>query len=397
MRGDADVQFRLRIRLSHPPECGQQMDGVAEKTQVEHHDFFCVARALKKIFRAGGWHRGQRSGVVNGFANAIEKQRVAIIGGQKKLGICTGSGYDLAMKVSVLIPTYNSERHLSECLASVLAQDFDSLEILISDDGSTDGTRKILENHAARDARVRWWPNPKNLGLVANHNRCLHEARGEYVKFIHADDKLLSTSAIRKMAAALDEHPAAVLVGCQQHVTNAKCRPTIFSKHTGVYDGRRMIVACLESNTNLIGQPTLTMFRRSAARRGFDPQFIGHLDFEMWCHLLEQGDFFYLAEELATWRIHAAQLTAQHRQTGSSHHEQQLFMENYYAKPWLKKLATRRMLFAQIYYLKKKYGPRTSALTSAMMAQLLPRHFAWQWLKHKTARPLQKLSQKLRT
>jgi glycosyltransferase involved in cell wall biosynthesis len=295
------------------------------------------------------------------------------------------------MKVSVLVPVCNSETFLSECLESVLAQDFEDMEILIVDDASTDGSLALVERYAARDSRIKWWKNPGNLGLPGNHNACLRRARGEYVKFIHADDKLLSTSAIRHMAAALDENPSAVLVGCQQHLTGVKSRPTILSQKSGVYDGRQMIVASLENNTNLIGQPTLTLFRRSAARRGFDDRFVGHLDFEMWCHLLEQGDFFYLAETLATWRVHETQQTARNMTNGSSHHEHLLLMKNYFAKPWLKDAATSQMLFAQVYYLEKKYGRQADHLITAMMAQLSSRHFAWQWLKHKGSRPIQKI------
>ena len=298
------------------------------------------------------------------------------------------------MKVSVLVPVFNSETFLAECLESVLAQDFADMEILVADDDSTDGSAALVERYAARDARIRWWKNPRNLGLPGNHNACLRQARGEYVKFIHADDKLLSTSAIRHMAAALDENPSAVLVGCQQHLTGAKSRPTILSQKSGFYDGRQMIVTSLEHNTNLIGQPTLTLFRRSAAKRGFDDRFVGHLDFEMWCHLLEQGDFFYLAETLATWRIHEAQQTARNMTNGSSHHEHLLLVETYLAKPWLKAAATQQMLFAQIYYLAGKNGRQADRLIAAMMAQLSARRFVWQWLKHKGSRPIQKLRQR---
>ncbi len=222
------------------------------------------------------------------------------------------------VKVSVLIPTYNSEKHLAECLDSVLAQDFVDMEIVVSDDRSADGTVKIIEAYAARDHRIRWWQNPKNLGFVPNHNLCLQEARAEYVKFIHADDKLLSSSAIRKMAEILDGHPSVVLVGCEQHLTGTDKTPTIFSTTSGIHEGRRMMVRCWEQNTNLIGQPTLTLFRRAAATRGFDLRFEGHLDYEMWFHLLEQGDFYYLAERQATWRIHEIQKTAALNRDGSS-------------------------------------------------------------------------------
>ena len=301
------------------------------------------------------------------------------------------------MKVSVLIPTYNSERHLAECLDSVLAQDFDDMEILVSDDSSTDGTLSVIKDYATRDSRIRWWQNSKNLGFVPNHNFCLLQACGEYVKFVHADDKLLSLSAIRKMADALDENASAVLVGCRQHLTGAKSSPTILFHQSGLYDGRRTIVASLEQNTNLVGQPILTMFRRSSAKRGFDSRFVGYLDFEMWCHLLEQGGFFYLAEDLATWRVHKTQQTAKNAMHGSSASQEHLvFMEIYYAKPWLQTAATSRMLFAQIYYLKKSYGPQAELLTTAMMSRLSPRSFAWQWLKHKMMRPFQKLSRRLK-
>lgn len=298
------------------------------------------------------------------------------------------------MKVSVLIPTYNSEEHLAECLDSVLAQDFADLEIVIADDRSADGTVKIIETYAARDRRIRWWQNPKNLGFVPNHNLCLQQACGEYVKFVHADDKLLSTANIRKLAAALDEHPSAVLAGSQQHLTDTKAKPRILLKKSGVYDGRWLIIACLEENTNFIGQPILTMFRRSAAGRGFDDRFVGHLDYEMWCHLLEQGDFVFLAEVLATWRVHQTQQTARNQKSGLAADEHLVFVETYYSKPWLKAAATRRMLFAQIYHLNKKYGERAGRLTSAMMAQLSPRHFAWEWFKYKISRPLEKLQRR---
>jgi glycosyltransferase involved in cell wall biosynthesis len=298
------------------------------------------------------------------------------------------------VKVSILIPTYNAERHLVECLDSVLAQDFADMEILISDNGSTDGTLKIIEAYGGREARIRWWQNAKNLGFVPNHNLCLQRARGEYVKFVHADDKLLSTSAIGKMAAALEGNPSAVLAGSRQHLIGTRSKPRLFSKKSGVYDGRRMMIACLEENTNFIGQPILTMFRRSTATRGFDDRFVGHLDYEMWFHLLEQGDFVYLAETLGTWRVHETQQTAKHQKTGAAEHEHLAFVETYYAKPWLKKAATPRLLFTQIYHLKKQYGRQAAHLTSEMMAQLSPKHFVREWLKYKVSRPIQKMQQK---
>lgn len=299
------------------------------------------------------------------------------------------------MKVSVLIPTYNSRQYLSECLNSIMSQGFADMEILISDDASTDDTLKAVQAYAVRDARIRWWQNPQNLGFVGNHNACLQQANGEYVKFIHPDDRLLSTSAIRKMVAALDENPSAVVAGCQQHLTGTKSRPTIFSRKSGLYNGRHMIVASLEQNTNLIGQLTLAMFRRRAVRDGFDDRFVGHMDFAFWCRLLEHGDFAYLAEPLATWRVHETQQTAKHRRTGAADHERLQFAETFFAKPWIQNAATRRLWFTQIYYLRKQYGAQADNLVRTLRSRLPPGGYAWQWLRHKVSRPFQKLARRL--
>ena len=110
-----------------------------------------------------------------------------------------------APKVSVLIPVYNGGPNLAECLDSILAQDFGDLEILMADDGSTDDSMAIAAAYAARDSRIRHWKNPQRLGLTANSNACLRAARGEYIKYVHQDAKLLCRSCLRKMVAALED------------------------------------------------------------------------------------------------------------------------------------------------------------------------------------------------
>ncbi len=301
----------------------------------------------------------------------------------------------LSPKISVLVPVHNGERHLAECLDSILKQDFRDMEILISDDDSTDQSRELIKQYAARDARIRWWKNPQRVGLTANSNICLRAAAGEYVKYVHQDDLLLSVSSVRKLATALDENPSAVLAGSQPHLTGSKSKPIILSTHSRLYAGKEMVVTCFERNNNLIGQPTLTLFRKDNARRGFDERFTDSMDFEMWCHLLEQGDFVYQAEPLATWRVHATHQTARTRINGVSDHESLLLMETYYAKAWLRELATERMLFTQIYYLRKKHGPKALPLTATMMSQLTPGRYRMWWLKHKSSSPLIKISKHL--
>jgi glycosyltransferase involved in cell wall biosynthesis len=303
------------------------------------------------------------------------------------------------MKVSVLIPAYNAARYLPECLASVLAQDFQDMEILVADDGSTDGTAEIIPPFAARDARLRWWRNPRNLGLTPNHNACLQAAQGEFIKFIHADDKLLHPSALTRMVAALEQDETVSLVATGAHIIDEQSRVLNRQnnfRRTGSREGKAVIVQCLEQNANIIGEPTRTLFRKSQAQRGFDPRYQQIGDTEMWFHLLEQGRFAYLAEPLFAYRIHPQQATALNRRSGAGADEHLMLLTDYHCKPWLGEYASRRMWFKQIYYLRKIYGPRAQPLTADMLAVLKPFWYGLYWLEHKILRPFGKLMERYR-
>lgn len=92
-------------------------------------------------------------------------------------------------KVSIIVPVYNGEAHLRRCVESVLAQDYPALELILVDDGSRDGSFSLMEELAAKDARVR--PiHKENGGVSSARNRGLDEAGGRYVQFLDVDDWL---------------------------------------------------------------------------------------------------------------------------------------------------------------------------------------------------------------
>lgn len=96
-------------------------------------------------------------------------------------------------QISVIIPVYNAEKHLAECLDSVLGQSLRELEILCIDDGSVDESLAILERYAEKDDRVRVFRQRNRYAGVAR-NRGLEHARGEYIAFLDADDVFLPGS-----------------------------------------------------------------------------------------------------------------------------------------------------------------------------------------------------------
>lgn len=101
------------------------------------------------------------------------------------------------MKLSIIIPAYNAEAYLPQCLDSILAQEHQGCEVIVVDDGSTDGTAALLDCY--HDVKVI---HQENRGMSTARNRGLDEARGEYILFVDSDD-LLTDGALTTLAAKL--------------------------------------------------------------------------------------------------------------------------------------------------------------------------------------------------
>lgn len=93
------------------------------------------------------------------------------------------------VQISVIIPVYNTARYLSTCLNSVIGQSFNDLEIILIDDGSTDGSEKICDEYAKKDKRIRVI-HKKNEGVSIARNTGLDNATGKWISFVDSDDFL---------------------------------------------------------------------------------------------------------------------------------------------------------------------------------------------------------------
>jgi len=309
-----------------------------------------------------------------------------------------GKALTRAGKVSVLVPVYNSKKYLAKCLDSILAQDFSDMEILLADDGSTDGSLELIKKYAAKDRRIRWWRNPVNLGLAGNFNCCLRAARNEYVKFVLQDDLLLSPSTVRQMVQALDADPAVTLVGSASYVLDEHDRRIEFRNsfsHTSVMDGKTAILHSLARNGNYIGEPSVVMFRRDKAGRGFDERYRQLVDLDFCFYLLEQGKFAYLAEPLCAFRRHSKQQTAVNRESGAHVQDELMLAQSWLSRPWLRGFAGGKVKFLQLYTLQKHYGERARPFMEKNRASLKTGAYIFYWLEYKITRPFRKLNQSL--
>jgi len=114
-------------------------------------------------------------------------------------------------RISVIIPIHNAESYLAECLHSVVNQTYKSIEIILLDDGSTDGSSKIMHIFAKEDDRIKIIYQP-NIGLSAARNTGLCTATGEYVLFVDSDDMIMP-NAIETLFNKAGETGSDLLIG----------------------------------------------------------------------------------------------------------------------------------------------------------------------------------------
>jgi glycosyltransferase involved in cell wall biosynthesis len=217
-----------------------------------------------------------------------------------------------APKVSVIMAVHNEEDFLAEAVESALAQDYPSLEVVISDDGSTDRTREIARGFAARQPeRVVLVHGDSNEGKAVAANRALAAAKGELVAWLDGDDVMLP-GKLSAQVAMLERRPDAVGCTHDAEVFDSDSGEVLGS-FTQIYNGRPL----REGGVDLWFDPTYrmlpsaTMFRAAAApAHGLDPRLTRVMDWLFDIEVFRNGTCVASQEMLVRYRRHSGQLTA---------------------------------------------------------------------------------------
>ena len=122
--------------------------------------------------------------------------------------------------VSIVVPVYNVSRFLPECIKSVLAQSFADWELILVNDGSTDGSGEICDIFAAADSRIKVIHKP-NSGVSDSRNRALDMATGKYILFLDADDFWCSDTFLEEMVELAEDDNLDIVRGEYKEVTES--------------------------------------------------------------------------------------------------------------------------------------------------------------------------------
>ncbi|HEY4639727.1 MAG TPA: glycosyltransferase [Thermoanaerobaculia bacterium] len=213
-------------------------------------------------------------------------------------------------RVSVLLPAWNGETFLAEAMESIVRQTFRSFELIVIDDGSTDGTAAIAEDFAARDERVRLIRRPHE-GLSPALNAGIKAARGEYLARMDADD-ISAPDRLQKQVAFLDAHPDCVAAGAWIEVIDETRRKIGVKTFVTTHDE---IFSALLRGISPMAHPTVVA-RADAIRAagGYDASRYPSEDLDLWFRLGETGRLANLGEVLLQHRRHKAAIGVRDRE-----------------------------------------------------------------------------------
>ncbi len=206
--------------------------------------------------------------------------------------------------VSVCIPTRNRGAWLQESLQSIRGQDYQRLEILISDNASDDETERVGCEAERVDERVRYVRHPRNLGLYGNHNFCLDASRGEFICLFHDHDRR-DTTIVRTYIDFLRQHPQVGVVSSDWDLIDDAGRFLGVREYPSppVTPGLEYIAQTLRSGRSAIGLPGAMIRRAALGDIRFDEHApIGFGDFVVWFRLAEKADVGHVSRRLWSWR-----------------------------------------------------------------------------------------------
>lgn len=227
--------------------------------------------------------------------------------------------------VSILIPCYNHEAFLNDCLTSILQQTYQNIEVLICDDCSPDNSYEVIDSFApalrARFQRVEILRNETNCGVTKNINRMLSLSKGDYIKIIASDDAM-TPDAISQMAAYLQAHEDMdVVVSNGVRVLESEQYPN-FTSQGKLYESApdfspegffQRVAHC-----NPISAPAAMVRMAVYQRYGMYDENVKIEDLEFWLRCLKDGGcrFGFLDADLLYYRINANSMTSATGNTG---------------------------------------------------------------------------------
>lgn len=218
--------------------------------------------------------------------------------------------------VSICIPTYNSASYLAQSLDSIVSQTYHNIEVIISDNASTDETPEIINNYCNRYGWT-FYKNEINIGAGNNFNKLVELANGEYIAIYHADD-IYDPTIVEKSVSIFETNNVG-LVGTMGDVINSSNQtlhpfqlPKCLESHKEILFFDDVIDSVLSSNTQeiLLITPSIMVKKECYTKLGnfqINKRYKSAGDYEMWLRIAYHYPIHIINKPLIQYRIHSGQ------------------------------------------------------------------------------------------
>lgn len=220
--------------------------------------------------------------------------------------------------VSICIPTYNGEKFIEETLDSAISQTYKNIEIIITDDCSTDNTLSICELYAQKDARIKIFKNPHNLGLIGNWNQSIEKASSDWIKFLFQDDLLKPTCVEEMIYEAIDKNVNFVISSREYLFDNISDERVVkgysyLLKSTRIIFKNKTIYSPTQTAKaiapyvfiNCLGEPPTFLFKKQYYKKSdFPTQYYQLMDYIFVLNKIITQNFVFISKPLLIFRIH---------------------------------------------------------------------------------------------
>ncbi len=216
--------------------------------------------------------------------------------------------------ISVILPVYNCDQYIKECIDSILSQTYTKFELIIIDDKSTDKTVEIIKSYT--DNRIKLTLKEKNTGLTDSLNYGIHIAQGDFIARMDGDDVCMPTR-FEEQIKVLIENPEisicgswAKIIGINEYMETPECNHQIFKKF--IFH-------------NALIHPSLMFRKKVFENHKYDRNFEPAEDFNLWTRLIFEFNFYNIQKPLLNYRKHDMNVSKQRAQI-----QKEKFLESLY-------------------------------------------------------------------
>jgi glycosyltransferase involved in cell wall biosynthesis len=211
--------------------------------------------------------------------------------------------------ISVVVPNYNNETYIEQCIESIQKQTWENLEIIIIDDKSTDDSVKIIKSMAANDMRIKPIFNDVNLGIARNRHKGIMEANGRYLTTLDADDYLCNDAKLEKEYMIVSKEGSGDVIAFSNFMlVDAKGAPLKQQDIKPIRQGD--LFSCIFARTCKIPRDFMFTKRQYLQSGGYNPALKMYEDWDLKIRLSSRCRFEYTGIDAVAYRRHQNGLSA---------------------------------------------------------------------------------------